>query len=97
MVKGAVVELAVPTVFEDVLEVEFISEAEDAVRAGFGGVEIVLRAFEGSELFNRKVFRELFNGEAGKFVRHLMCFSSVDRPPFIFHVSIADCSSPVDW
>ncbi len=97
MVKGTVVELAVPAVFEDVLRIELVSEAEDTVRAGFRGVEIVLRALEGSELFNRKVFRELFNGEAGKFVRHLMCFSSVDCFSFMPLIFVADCSFVVDW
>ncbi len=70
--KGAVVELAVPTVFEDVLGVEFVPEAEDTVRAGFRGVKIVLRALERGELFDGKVLRELFDREAGKIVRHSM-------------------------
>ena len=97
MVKGTVVELAVSAVFEDVLRVELVSEVEDAIRAGFRGVKIVLRAFEGSELFDRKVFRELFDGEAGKFVRHSMCFSSVDCFPLIPLIFVADCSFVVDW
>ncbi len=70
MVKGAVVELAVPAMFEDVLGVELVSEVEDTIRAGFRGVEIVLRAFEGGELFDGKVLRKLFDREAGKIVRH---------------------------
>jgi len=73
VVKGAVVELAVPTVFEDVLRAELVSKMEDTVRAGFGGVKIVLRTFEGRELFERKVFRETFNREAGKIIGHSMC------------------------
>jgi len=59
VVKGAVVELAIPAVFEDVLGAKLISEVEDTVRARFGGVKVVLGSFEGSELFDRKVFREL--------------------------------------
>ena len=97
MGKGAIVKLAVPAVFEDVLGVELIPEVEDAIRAGFRGVEIVLRALEGGELFDGKVFRELFDGEAGKIVRHLMCFWRVDRVPFNPVSFIADCSSSVGW
>ena len=74
MVKGAVVELAIPAMLKDVLGAELIPEAEDAVSVRFGGVKVVLRAFEGSELFDRKVFRELFDREAGKIVRHSMYF-----------------------
>ena len=90
MVEGAVVELAVPAVFEDVLGVELILELEDAIRTGFRGIKVVLGTFEGSELFNRKVFRELFDREAGKIGRHSMCFSSPDRVPFIPLVFTAD-------
>ena len=97
MVEGTVVELAIPVVFEDVLGAELVTEVEDAVRTGFRGVEIVLGTFEGSELFDRKVFRELFDREAGKIVRHSMCFLSVDHSPFISFVRVADCSSLVDW
>src|SRR6266404_3814415 len=97
VVKGAVVELAVPMVFEDVLGAELISEPENAVRTRFRGIKVVLGAFEGSKLFDREVFGELFDREAGKIVRHSMCFLSADRPPFIFLVLIADCSSSVDW
>ncbi len=97
MVEGTVVKLAVPAVFRDMRGAELILETEDAVRTGFRGVEIVLGAFEGSELFDRKVFRELFDREAGKIVRHSMCFSSADRLPFMHFVLIADCSPFVDW
>jgi len=97
VVKGAVVELAVPAVFEDVLGAKLIPEAEDAVRTRFRGVKVVLGTFEGSELFDRKVFRELFDGEVGKIVRHSMCFSSADRSPFILPISLADCSCFMDW
>ena len=90
MVEGAVVKLAKPVVFKDVFGAELVSEAKDAVRAGFRGVEIVLGTFEGSELFNRKVFRELFDREAGKIGRHSMCFSSPDRVPFIPLVFTSD-------
>jgi len=90
VVKGTVVELAVPAVFKDVFRAELVPETEDAVRTGFRGVEIVLGTFEGSELFNRKVFRELFDREAGKIGRHSMCFSSPDRVPFIPLVFTAD-------
>src|SRR6266478_5517053 len=95
MVKGAVVELAVPVVLEDVLGVELILETEDTVRTGFRGVEVVLGTFEGSELFDRKVFREAFDREAGKIVRHLMCFLSVDCSLFILLALVADCSSVI--
>ena len=49
---------------------ELVPEAEDAVGAGFGGVEVVFGTFEGSEVFNGEVFRKLFNREAGKIVGH---------------------------
>ena len=97
MVEGTVIELAVPAMFEDVFGAELIAETEDAVRTGFRGVKVVLGTFEGSELFDRKVLRELFDREAGKIVRHSMCFSSADRFPFISFTLVADCSSFVDW
>ncbi len=90
MVEGTVVELAVPAVFEDVLRTELVPEAEDAIRARFRGVEIVLRTFEGSELFDRKVLRELFDREAGKIVRHSIRFSSADCLPFMLFIPVAD-------
>ncbi len=95
--EGTVVKLAVPAVFKDVCGAELILETEDAIRTGFRGVKIVLGTFEGSELLDRKVFRELFDGEAGKIVRHSMCFSSADCLPFMLSSLIADCSSFVDW
>ncbi len=49
---------------------EFVAEAEDAVRARFGGVEIVFGTFEGSEIFSGEVFWEAFDGEARKIVGH---------------------------
>ncbi len=97
VVKGAVVELAVPVVFEDVFGVELVSEAEDTVSARLGGIRVILGTFEGSELFDRKVLRELFDKEVGKIVRHLMCFWRVDRVPFNPVSFIADCSSSVGW
>ncbi len=97
VVEGTVVKLAVPAVFRDVRGAELVSETEDAVRTGFRGVEIVLGAFEGSELFDRKVFRKLFDREAGKIIRHSICFSSADCLPFMLFVLIADCSLFVDW
>ena len=45
-------------------------EAEDAVGAGFGGVEVIFRAFEGSKLFSGEVFWKAFDREAGKIVGH---------------------------
>ncbi len=48
MVEGAVVELAIPAMFEDMLGAELIPEMEDAVRTGFRGVKVVLGTFEGS-------------------------------------------------
>jgi len=67
-----------------------------AIPAVFGDVRGV-GTFEGSELFNRKVFRELFDGEVGKIVRHLMCFSSAGCLPFMLLTLVADCSLLVDW
>ena len=97
MVEGTVIELAVPAVFKDVLRAELVSETEDAIRVGFRGIKVVLGAFEGSKLFDREVFGELFDREAGKIGRHSMCFSSAGCSPFILLILIADCSSFVDW
>jgi len=97
VVEGTIVELAVPAVFKDVHGAKLISEVEDAIRTGFRGVEIVLGTFEGSELFNRKVFRELFDREAGKIIRHSIRFSSADCSPFIPFALIADCTRFMDW
>jgi len=97
MVKGTVVELAVPAMFEDVCGAKFVTETEDTVRAGFSGVKVVLGTFKRGELFDRKVLRELFDGETGKIVRHSMCFSSDGRFPFNIPVFAADCSFLVDW
>ena len=97
MVKGAIVKLAIPAMFEDVFGAELIAETEDAVRTGFGGIKVVLGTFEGSKLFDRKVFRELFDREAGKIVRHSICFSSADHSPFIPLTLIADCTCFMGW
>ncbi len=51
---------------------EFVSEAEDAVGAGFGGVEVVFGAFEGGEVFNGEVFRKSFDRKVGKIIGHLI-------------------------
>jgi len=49
---------------------KFVTEAEDAVRARFGGVEVVLGAFEGGKVFDGEVFRKAFDRKAGKIVGH---------------------------
>ena len=49
---------------------KLIAEAEDAVGVWFGGVEVIFGVFEGSEVFNREVFWEAFDGKAGKIVGH---------------------------
>ncbi len=51
---------------------EFVLEVEDAVRVGFGGVEVVFGVFEGSELFDGEIFGETFDRKAGKIVGHLI-------------------------
>ena len=51
---------------------KLIVEAEDAVGAGFRGVKVVLRAFEGCEVFDREVLWEAFDWETGKIVGHSM-------------------------
>jgi len=53
-----------------VVGAEFVSEAEDAMRAGFGGVEVVFGTFEGSEFFKGEVLWEALDREAGKIVGH---------------------------
>ncbi len=69
---------------------EFVPESEDAVGAGFGGVKIVVRAFEGSEVFNREVSRVLFDREAGKIVGHSMEDWGFVRRAFIHDENDAD-------
>ncbi len=96
VVKGAVVELAVPAVLGDMRGTEFVSEAEDAIRMGFRGIKVILGSFEGSELFDRKVFREAFDRKAGDIVGHSMCFWSVDHVPFNSFPFTADCFSFMD-
>ncbi len=49
---------------------EFVSEAEDAVGAGFGGVKVVVGTFEGSEVFSREIFGKSFDRKAGKIIGH---------------------------
>jgi len=49
---------------------ELITEVEDAVRARFGGVEIIFGAFEGSEVFDGEVFWKAFDREVGKIIGH---------------------------
>jgi len=53
-----------------VVGAELVTEAENAVGAGFGGVEVVFGTFEGSEFFDGEVFRKAFDREAGKIVGH---------------------------
>ncbi len=49
---------------------ELVAKAEDTVGAGLGGVEVVIGAFEGSEVFDGEVFRKVFDRKAGKIVGH---------------------------
>src|SRR6266403_718614 len=49
---------------------ELIAEAEDAVGAGFRGVEVILGVFEGSESLDGEIFWKAFDREAGKIVGH---------------------------
>jgi len=51
---------------------KFVLVSEDAVRARFRGVEIVIGSFEGGEVFNGEVFREPLDRKAGKIVGHSM-------------------------
>ncbi len=62
---------------------EFVSEAEDAVGTGFGGVEVVFGAFEGSEVLGREVFGKAFDRKAGKIVGHLIESWGFARGAFI--------------
>ena len=40
------------------------------MRPGFGGVEVVLGAFEGGEILDGEVFRKAFDRKAGKIIGH---------------------------
>jgi len=55
-----------------VVGAKLVAEAEDAMGAGFRGVEVVFGTFEGSEIFSGEVFRKAFDREAGKIVGHSM-------------------------
>ena len=90
MVKGAVVELAVPAVVEDMLRTKLVAEAEDTVRTRFRGVEVVLRTFEWGELFNGEVFWEAFDREVGSIVGHLMGVWRLTWRVFIHVGGVAD-------
>ncbi len=70
--KGAVVKLTVPVVVQDVFGVELVMKMEDAVGAGFGGVEVILGTFEWGEFFKGEVFWKSSDREAGKIVGHSM-------------------------
>ncbi len=63
---------------------KFIPEAEDAMRSGFRGVEIVVGPFEWCEVFNGEIFWKLFNREAGKIVGH-----SIESWGFVWGVFIS--------
>ena len=69
---------------------EFVSEAEDAVGAGFRGVEVVVGMFEGGEVFNREIFWKLFDREAGKIVGHSMGLWRLTWRVFIYAGDGAD-------
>jgi len=90
VVEWAIAKLAVPVMVEDVFGVKLVMEAEDAEGVGFSGVKVVFGAFEGSKLFNRKVFREAFDSEAGKIVGHSIQLWSVGRPSFKHWIFVAD-------
>ncbi len=66
---------------------KFVTEAEDAVRAGFRGIEVVFGAFEGSEIFEREVFWKAFDRKAGKIVGH-----SIESWGRILRVFICNCN-----
>ena len=51
---------------------ELVAEAENAVGAGFRGVEIVFGTFEDGEVFDGEVFWKAFDRKAGKIVGHSM-------------------------
>ncbi len=70
VMKGAVGEFTIPAMYRHVFRTEFVAEVEDAVGAGFGGVEVVLGAFEGSKFFKGEIFWEAFDRKAGKIVGH---------------------------
>ena len=64
---------------------ELVAEVKDAVGAGFRGVEVVLRAFEGCEVFDGEVVWKAFDWEAGKIVGH-----SIERWGEALRVFICD-------
>jgi len=68
-----------------VVGTELVSEAKDAMRAGFGGVKVIVGSFEWGEVFNGEVFWELFDREAGKIVGH-----SIENWGFVQGVFICD-------
>ncbi len=69
---------------------KLVPETEDAVGAGFGGVEVVLGAFEGSKVFDREVFRKAFDRKAGKIVGHSIGNLGLVQRVFICDAGTAD-------
>ena len=51
---------------------ELVAEVEDTMGARFGGVEVILGAFERGEIFSREIFWKAFDREVGKIVGHSM-------------------------
>ena len=49
---------------------KLVAEAEDAMGVGFRGVEVVLRAFEGSKALDGEIFWKAFDRKAGEIVGH---------------------------
>ncbi len=69
---------------------ELVLEAEDAVRVGFGGVEVVFGEFEGSKFFNGEVLWKVFDREAGKIIEHSMGFWRSTWRVFMYAGGVAD-------
>src|SRR6266446_9134915 len=83
VMKVAVGQFTIPVMYRYVVGPELVAEAEDAVGARFGGVEVVFGTFEDSEVFNGEVFWKAFDRKVGKIVGH-----SIGRWGRVFRVFI---------
>jgi len=69
---------------------ELVTESEDAVRAGFGGIKVVLGTFERGKVFNREVLGKAFDREAGRIVGHSIQFWGVSWRVLILVGGVTD-------
>ena len=90
MVVGAVVKLAEAAMVKGVRGADLVTEMEVTERLWLGGVEVEFGSFEWGKFFDREVFWQTFDGEAGKITGHLMRSLGIPWGVFICTWRIAD-------